>query len=413
MVQNRQVTLLGDSILKGIQVDLGDRRYRTHNEINVEALESEFQLSIHNDAHFGATVRKGSRLLDRMLARKLPCDMMVMDFGGNDCDFRWKEIAEDPTGDHQPNVPLPEFVELYREMIRRVRSHGIRPILTNLPPLDSERFFNWWCGDLDKEAVMRWLGDVGNIYVWQERYSRAVERLAREENVPLVDAAGRSDRLTEGQKYGSVFKTGPYFLQLFEDVDAEGCLTVQIFQRFHPLYARLGGFPAVGRHTEEGLDIRLICQMEGEVHRNDGLIGEALVGSFLFLVGVGSVIENLLQFPQMAGAGYHIEKMASGLQDPAEFVNGQGGEAVQQQVYRFIRKGKMIAGGHCEFHLLFPFGGQPEDRFGDVDTGYSGRFPGGSQGCPDADSVVPLSAAGIQNHRMLAHKRQNPATKCI
>ena len=42
MVQNRQVTLLGDSILKGIQVDLGDRRYRTHNEINVEALESEF-----------------------------------------------------------------------------------------------------------------------------------------------------------------------------------------------------------------------------------------------------------------------------------------------------------------------------------------------------------------------------------
>ena len=28
-----------------------------------DALESEFQLSIHNDAHFGATVRKGSRLL--------------------------------------------------------------------------------------------------------------------------------------------------------------------------------------------------------------------------------------------------------------------------------------------------------------------------------------------------------------
>ena len=40
MVQNRQVTLLGDSILKGIQVDLGDRRYRTHNEINVEACQT-------------------------------------------------------------------------------------------------------------------------------------------------------------------------------------------------------------------------------------------------------------------------------------------------------------------------------------------------------------------------------------
>lgn len=215
---------------------------------------------------------------------------------------------------------------------------------------------------------MRWLGDVGNIYVWQERYSRAVERLAREENVPLVDVrgafldyghleqtlcadgthpntvgqglitkafqdfgrglpAGRSDRLTEGQKYGSVLKTDPYFLQLFEDVDAEGCLTVQIFQRFHPLYARLGGFPAVGRHTEEGLDIRLICQMEGEVHRNDGLIGEALVGSFFFLVGVGRIVEDPLQLPQMVGAGYHIEKMASGLQDPAGIRQWPGGRS--------------------------------------------------------------------------------------
>ena len=58
MEQCRQVTLLGDSILKGIQVDLGSRRYRAQNEMDTAALESEFSLSIHNDAHFGATVRK-------------------------------------------------------------------------------------------------------------------------------------------------------------------------------------------------------------------------------------------------------------------------------------------------------------------------------------------------------------------
>lgn len=190
MDARRQVTLLGDSILKGIQVDLGNRRYRPQNEIDTAALESEFQLSIHNDAHFGATVRKGSRLLERMLDRGLACDMMVMDFGGNDCDFRWNEIAEDPAGTHLPNVPLEEFVELYRTMLRKVRARGIQPILTNLPPLDSQRFFDWWCGGLDREAVLRWLGDVGNIYAWQERYSRAVERLAREERVPLVDIRG-------------------------------------------------------------------------------------------------------------------------------------------------------------------------------------------------------------------------------
>ena len=165
MEQCRQVTLLGDSILKGIQVDLGSRRYRAQNEMDTAALESEFSLSIHNDAHFGATVRKGSRLLDRMLDRGAACDFLVMDFGGNDCDFRWKEIAEDPAGEHLPNVPLPEFVTLYREMIRKVRARGIRPILTNLPPLDSQRFFDWWCDGLNKSAVMRWLGDVRGAFL--------------------------------------------------------------------------------------------------------------------------------------------------------------------------------------------------------------------------------------------------------
>jgi len=41
MEQRRQVTLLGDSILKGIQVDLSSRRYKPQNEMNVDALESE------------------------------------------------------------------------------------------------------------------------------------------------------------------------------------------------------------------------------------------------------------------------------------------------------------------------------------------------------------------------------------
>ena len=56
-----------------------------------------------------------------------------------------------------------------------------------VPPLLSQWFFDWWCRDLDQAAVRTWLGDVCNIYAHQERYSRAVESLAREEDVPLVE----------------------------------------------------------------------------------------------------------------------------------------------------------------------------------------------------------------------------------
>ena len=185
-----QIQMLGDSILKGIQVDPSTGRYVTRNDIGIPGLERDFGLTVKNGSHFGATVVKGGQLLDRLLERGTSCDAVVMDFGGNDCDFRWEQVAADPEGDHRPNVPLPEFLQRYREMIARLRLHGIVPVLTTLPPLEPERFFNWWCGRLDQAAVRRCLGSLTNIYAHQENYSRAVEQLARETETPLVDIRG-------------------------------------------------------------------------------------------------------------------------------------------------------------------------------------------------------------------------------
>ena len=185
-----RIVALGDSILKGVQVGPVSNRYVTRNEIGIPDLERDFDLTVRNDSHFGASTVKGERLLDRMLERGDCCDGVVMAFGGNDCDFKWREIAETPTETHLPAVPLPEFVERYRGMVRKLLRHDIVPILTTLPPLEPQLFFDWWCGRLDREAVRRWLGSECNIYAHQERYSRAVEQLAREEHVPLVDIRG-------------------------------------------------------------------------------------------------------------------------------------------------------------------------------------------------------------------------------
>ena len=144
------VQVLGDSILKGIQVDSATGRYVTRNDIGIPGLERDFGLTVKNGSHFGATVVKGGRLLDRLLEKETPCDVVVMDFGGNDCDFRWDQVAADPEGEHRPNVPLEEFLQRYREMIAQLRLHGITPVLTTLPPLEPERFFHWWCRDLDQ-----------------------------------------------------------------------------------------------------------------------------------------------------------------------------------------------------------------------------------------------------------------------
>lgn len=184
------ILVLGDSILKGIQLDPESQKYCTKNEIDIAGISDRFDLTIRNDSRFGFTVTKGARLIGRMLDRGLQCDALVMDFGGNDCDFKWAEIAADPTGAHLPHTPLEEFESVYRELIHTLRGKGILPILTTLPPLVPQRFFDWWCGGLDRERVMAWLGGVHNIYAHQENYSRRVERIAREELVPLVDIRG-------------------------------------------------------------------------------------------------------------------------------------------------------------------------------------------------------------------------------
>lgn len=181
------VLVLGDSVLKGIQVDESTHRYIPQNTMDLPGFEAEFGIKIDNKSRFGSTSLNGEKLLDRFLNKGTHWDAVVMDFGGNESNYQWADIAANPTGDHSPIVPLTRFPTEYRRLIRLVKAQGMLPILMTLPPLIPQRFFDWWCDGLDKNAVRQWLGEESNIFTHQERYSQAVEQLAREERIPLVD----------------------------------------------------------------------------------------------------------------------------------------------------------------------------------------------------------------------------------
>ena len=73
-------------------------------------------------------------------------------------------------------------------MVCTLRAHGVKPVLSTLPPISSERYLDWITRDgLSKENILTWLGDANAIYRYQENYSRAIERLAGELNCFLVD----------------------------------------------------------------------------------------------------------------------------------------------------------------------------------------------------------------------------------
>jgi lysophospholipase L1-like esterase len=196
-------------------------------------IEKKHYLSIRNFSKFGCTITKGLELLENRLKGNEPlCDAIIMDFGGNDCDFNWKAISEHPDDEHFPYTPLDVFVKTYHKIIALLKDYGIRPIMTTLPPLDANKFFNWFCKGLDKAKVLKWLGSIDNIYNWQESYSRAVERISKETNTLIVDLRGaflrqrRLERLlcedgthpnTEGQRIIS-----QTFLKFIDDAKAKG-----------------------------------------------------------------------------------------------------------------------------------------------------------------------------------------------
>ncbi|HKM03769.1 MAG TPA: SGNH/GDSL hydrolase family protein [Lachnospiraceae bacterium] len=182
-----RIEILGDSILKGIQVNPINKRYYTKNDIDINMLSNMYKLTITNESRFGCTVTKGYQIITKKLEKGMECDAIVMDFGGNDCDYKWEDIAANPSGKFEPNTPLETFIKVYTNLVNNLKEKNIMPILMTLPPLEPQRFFDWWCCNLNKENVMKWLGSVDEIYNHQALYSSCIEEIAKRENLPLID----------------------------------------------------------------------------------------------------------------------------------------------------------------------------------------------------------------------------------
>ncbi len=180
------VTVYGDSILKGVLLEDGkyivDRAWE-------EKLAARFGLRVNNRSRFGSTIQKAMARILRDV--ETPCaepEVALLEFGGNDCDYDWAEVAAAPEAEHSCKTPPGLFLDCYRRAIRLLRAAGRTPVLATLPPINSELYLRFLCrGGLSRENIIRWLGDVERIYRWQENYSQMAEQLAREEGAPLVD----------------------------------------------------------------------------------------------------------------------------------------------------------------------------------------------------------------------------------
>lgn len=184
-----KICLFGDSISKGVIIDeIHDRYTMTKRSFANILTREESSLDVTNYSMLGCTIQKGRSLIERHIKDVENCEITVLEYGGNDSDHIWAEVAEDPAGEHFPKTPIEEFSKNYRYIIEELFTMGKSIVLLNLPPIDEHKYFDWVSRGLNKENILKWLGGSDEyIYRFHEIYNAEVCNLASEYRIPMID----------------------------------------------------------------------------------------------------------------------------------------------------------------------------------------------------------------------------------
>ncbi|MBO5922217.1 MAG: SGNH/GDSL hydrolase family protein [Bacteroidaceae bacterium] len=184
------IAALGDSLTRGVVLN-SENRYSVLKGSFIDIISEKLNLSIKNYAKFGCTIGFGHNVIDRHSSDISATDVTFLEFGGNDCDFDWRGIADNPTSEHTPKTILDSFKVQFLSLIERVRTLGSKPIILSLPPIDSNAYFSFISRFMNEEQranIIRWLGgDIDIITRWHETYNKALFEISESTGTPIID----------------------------------------------------------------------------------------------------------------------------------------------------------------------------------------------------------------------------------
>ena len=184
-----KLEIFGDSILRGViyaENTNSSKPYRLCSDHKFESFRRD-DIDVSNRSRMGFTISDGLRSIEKNVS-KLDADTVVLlEFGGNDCDFNWSEISKNPSGKFFPHISEDAFVSDYCEAIDRIRATGAKVVVSSIIPIDAEKYMRYISRGLDRAAILRWLGDISMLYRWQEHYNHLIEKVSLLKNCALLD----------------------------------------------------------------------------------------------------------------------------------------------------------------------------------------------------------------------------------
>ncbi len=187
MRENENIVIWGDSIAKGVIFDSNRGRYAISKEPAFRTVSNALGADIVNRAKMGMTITDGFKTMKQDLEKGIKCDIGVIEFGGNDSDFNWEQISENPDKRYDSKTPVAVFEDKLKSMILLLKEKCIRPVLVTLPPVNASKYFDFITKNLNPANVLKWLGERETIYRFHEQYSVIIAKVAKECGCMLID----------------------------------------------------------------------------------------------------------------------------------------------------------------------------------------------------------------------------------
>lgn len=187
-----EIYAFGDSVLKGVILE--NDKYKVCKNRFSNICENVLNITIENKAKFGSTITTGKKSFEKNkdVLTNPNIEYIVLEFGGNDCDFNWKEISENPNIEHTANNTIEDFIKTYTEIIQTIKQYNKNPVLLSLPPIDAEKYINRVSRELNKENILKWMKN--NPYFltnWHERYNIETFKMAINNNISIIDITSK------------------------------------------------------------------------------------------------------------------------------------------------------------------------------------------------------------------------------
>lgn len=187
-MKTKNVVIFGDSLLRGVVTDAGGQRYTISKRIDWSGIERELNIKIENRSRMGATVTYGLKMLKEYLAQGKRPDTVIIEYGGNDCNYDWNKVASERSHNHLSLTSEADFEAGLNEMLDILKRNRIKPVMMTLPPVSGQMYFNRLVEKgLDGDNLLYFLRDVETISRHQELYNNIAVSVALKRKVELVD----------------------------------------------------------------------------------------------------------------------------------------------------------------------------------------------------------------------------------